>query len=312
MPNPVQLPTLPVPVQGAPAPGYSAVDVRRMALAGPPIQEGVVGSADLLVTQRAAGAGLAVDVAAGEAYVLGDSITRQGLYYCLSGSALTGATEVTVRAGDGSPRIDQVVLEVKDAQHDGSGLNLARVRIVEGTPTAGATLDNRLGAATLPPTCLRLADLLIGAAAATVPTANIRSRRPMARGVRGKRAAQTSNPAIASGAGAIVPGMEYAGEFSGGDVLVTASLSLLGSTAVVVDTYTFAMVDGVSAGDSIRADLPAVASFVMCSSIHIPVTVPAGYHRVGIACARGGAAVIGYATSRHMAVREELQPYLNN
>lgn len=181
MPNPSALPSLPVAVQGVPAPGYSAIDVRRLAGVG--VQEGVVAANDFKVTQRAAGAGLAVDVAAGQAMVQGDSVTNQGLYYVGATAALTAATEVTVAIGDANPRLDQIVLEVKDAQHDGSGINQGRVRLIAGAPTAGATLDNRLGAAALPASCLRLADLLMPAAGNQALTANIRDRRPWSRGV---------------------------------------------------------------------------------------------------------------------------------
>lgn len=181
MPNPVDLPLLPVPLQ-VQAPGYAALDIRR-AVTGSGPQEGVLGDTDFLVTPRFAGASQAVDVAAGEALVRGDSITRQGLYHCALEANLTGITQVDVPGADSvKPRIDQAVLEVKDDTHDASGLFVARVRVVPGTPTTGATLTNRLGVAPLPATSLLLADLYSEANEGQIVTTDIRDRRAWAHG----------------------------------------------------------------------------------------------------------------------------------
>ena len=232
MPNPSSLPVYPIPLQGRPAPGYGALDIRRFL--GVALQEGVVGATDFKIVQRAGGAGLGVDVTAGEAVVQGDSISRQGLYYAVLESNLTGGTEVTASAGDATnPRIDQVVLEIKDNAHDGSGLNTARVRIITGTPTAGATLDNRLGAAALPASCLRLADFLMPAAGATVTTANIRDRRPWARGANLKKSDTAGNFSL-GGLGSVggttrveCSGTELRVEAAGSFEVVTADVALI-------------------------------------------------------------------------------------
>lgn len=177
MANPVVLAGQPVPLQAVTAPGFNAVDIRRAisALA----QEGVVAATDFKVSQDT-GANMRVSVALGEALVTGDSVLHQGEYYCRLAAA---DNTLDVPAADGAnPRIDQIVLEVKDDIHDGSGLSQQRLRTVAGTPTAGATLANRNGAAALPSSCLRLADVLVPAASAAVTTANILDRRPWARG----------------------------------------------------------------------------------------------------------------------------------
>ena len=75
------------------------------------------------------------------------------------------------------PRLDQVVLRVYENTHDGSGLNTARIETVDGTATAGATLANRNGAAALPASSIRLADVLIAAASSSIPSGNISDRR---------------------------------------------------------------------------------------------------------------------------------------
>lgn len=162
-------------------PGYSALDLRRADSLG--LQEGVMGATDFKVVQRGAGANMSVDVTmttGGFAVVQGDSVSGQGLYTVPVHSSTVN--EVVAPADASNPRLDQVILEVQDNVHDASGGNLARTRIVPGTPTGGCTLDNRSGVAALPSNAVRLADILVPAASVTVVTANIRDRRPWARG----------------------------------------------------------------------------------------------------------------------------------
>jgi hypothetical protein len=77
----------------------------------------------------------------------------------------------------GNPRLDLVVLEVLDLQHVGTGSSVQQIRVITGTPTAAATLDNRNGAPALPASCVLLADILVPNGAATIGTADIRDRR---------------------------------------------------------------------------------------------------------------------------------------
>jgi hypothetical protein len=131
---------------------------------------------------------MSVDIAASTgdgALVQGDSVTAQGLYTVPPHTAVIN--EAITAAHATLPRLDQIVLEALDDTHAGGGLNKARIRVINGTATAGATLDNRTGAAALPSSCLRLADVLVGAADTSITTAEIRDRRstfgvtPMAR-----------------------------------------------------------------------------------------------------------------------------------
>lgn len=151
---------------------YSAKDVRRHITR---LQnEGIVDSGDFAVSERAAGANMSVDVAAGEAYVQGDTNADEAQYYCRE----TGTLNATFTASDATnPRIDRVVLEVKNDSEDSSGLNKARIRVIDGTPTGGATLTNLSGAASVPSSCLLLANVLVGAGVTTITTANIQDRR---------------------------------------------------------------------------------------------------------------------------------------
>jgi hypothetical protein len=140
-----------------------------------------------MVTQRGAGANMSVDIASAPvslaapiACVQGDSVAGQGMYVVGPHSATVN--EVIATADATNPRIDQVILEVLDNVHDASGSNLARTRVLTGTPTVGATLANRTGVATLPGSALLLADILVGAAAASITNTVIRDRRKFARG----------------------------------------------------------------------------------------------------------------------------------
>lgn len=159
------------------SPGYQAIDVRRMVEAHD-LGEGVKTRGSFLVTQRGAGANMSVDVNMDElAHVRGDAVALQGLYYVPPHSATINET---VAASDPTnPRIDRVILEVQDNVHDASGGNLARTRVITGTPSSGATLDNLTGAAAVPNSAVLLADVLVPATSTTVVDANIRDRRPV-------------------------------------------------------------------------------------------------------------------------------------
>lgn len=163
------------------SPGYDAIDVRRLTT-DPGLGEGVTSYGSFRVSQRGAGATMSVDINMDDfAYVRGDAITHQGLYKVAPHQATINET---IGAADGSnPRIDRVVLEVKDHEHDASGSSLAQVRVVAGTATSGATLDNLTGAAAVPSSALLLADVLVAASDTSITDAEIRDRRPFVAGV---------------------------------------------------------------------------------------------------------------------------------
>lgn len=154
--------------------------MRQMLLDGA-LQAGVVGANDFKVVQRGAGANQSVDVGVGFAWVQIATGTRNGM-----GHVTNDATaNVTLTASNATnPRIDQILLRWNDTSIPTGAGNAPTLEVATGTPTAGATLDNRTGAvtgATLNDT-LRLADILVPAASTSVVTANIRDRRPWARG----------------------------------------------------------------------------------------------------------------------------------
>lgn len=185
------------------SPGYAAVDLRRHISAAS-LQEGVYAATDFEVVQRAAGANLSVDIggamAAGGSFALvqGDTVNGQGLYVVAAHSATIN--EAIAAADATNPRVDQVILEIQDNVHDASGGNLARVRVLTGTPTVGATLDNRTGAAALPGSALLLADVHVPALDTTIANTQIRDRRKWARGAYSRLVRTAGNYTTASAA----------------------------------------------------------------------------------------------------------------
>jgi hypothetical protein len=134
------------------------------------------------VAQRSAGANMSVDVNVGTANIEITTGTNNGIGQAISDSI---ANLVIGANASGLPRIDQVFLQYNDAGIPaGVGGNVPTLRVVAGTPTSGATLANRLGAATQPADTLRLADVLVANGAATILQAAIQDRRTMMYGQR--------------------------------------------------------------------------------------------------------------------------------
>jgi len=126
------------------------------------------------VSQRAAGANMSVDIAAGHAVIFGDDVAGQGVYSAYN----DGVVNLAIAAAHASlPRVDRVCLRLRDAFHGGAANDFAFV-VVAGTPTSGATLSNLSGAAAVPANHLLLANVLVPAAAASILAANIGDVRP--------------------------------------------------------------------------------------------------------------------------------------
>src|SRR3954463_3882264 len=108
------------------ATSYDAISARRF-WTGFERGEGVSTYGSFRVSQRGAGVNMSVDVNMDDgAYVRGDAVTLQGLYYVSPHSATIN--EVVTTADATNPRIDRIVLEIKDNTHDASGSSLAQTR----------------------------------------------------------------------------------------------------------------------------------------------------------------------------------------
>jgi hypothetical protein len=166
----------PLTQQGTGAtPGYDAIDARRW-MSDPDLGEGVTTYGSFRVSQRGAGANMSVDVNMDDyAFVRGDAVTLQALYKAAPHASTINEAISTADATN--PRIDRVILELKDTQHDASGSSLFQTRVIAGTPTGGATLDNLTGAGAVPSSALLLADVLVAASDTSISNAEIRDRR---------------------------------------------------------------------------------------------------------------------------------------
>lgn len=265
-------------------PGYSAIDDRRAAVWGP--QEGVIPTEAGAGTgwecvERAAGANSQIQVNANLslARVLGDSVTAQWLYTVAPHSAVV-LLDITA-AHATLPRVDQVILEVLDNVHDASGSSLARLRIVDGTATSGATLDNRLGATALPSNAIRLCDMLVdanGSGTVTMSNSKIRDRRPWARGAKYSVARTSGDYTTTSTSNTVLDStnLNFRIECSGAPM----RLSLLGRASNSGTNYVYAehRMDGAQisglntwiaqAGSGIPAAVDYIAEFTPTAGSH--------------------------------------------
>src|SRR3954451_814013 len=147
---------------------YSAARARLMMAQAGIIQEGIFDLGDFAVTQRGAGANMSVDIAAGSAWIKGDDTARQGHYHVVNDATVN----VAIPAAHATlPRLDQVVLRIYDSTVIGGGKDGVFIEVVSGTATVGATLANRTGAAALPSSAIKLADVIVAAADASITNA---------------------------------------------------------------------------------------------------------------------------------------------
>ena len=159
-----------------------AMSARRPISAGVDGAPGVVRRSEFATSFNA---GMGITVTGGEAFVKGQNVVNQGMYYAY-GSAASYNLTVNAAPASGTSRIDQVVLRVFDDPHDGSGLSEGRIEVLEGVPQATADLNQNRDAAAAslltlasPPSksLLLLADILVTGGASTLSAGVIRDRR---------------------------------------------------------------------------------------------------------------------------------------
>lgn len=270
--------------------GYDAIDVRRSALYSH--REGAISTTAYLVAQRGAGANMSVDIGTAGGYcVQGDDVTEQGLYYV---PAPPTTLNITVGAAHATlPRIDQIVLEARDDTYTLDGITRARVYVLEGVATAGATLTNRNGAATLPVSTARLADVLVPAASTTVTTANIKDRRQLSSGEWGLVTALPDSPvdgdicefqtaAMAALTVPVIWRLRYVAAISKWLPISTAPI-----TNAVVGPYTQSNVDTWEYVSHPSITVP-VAGTYLCEGVAVPYPGVAAGARLGIRIGTAG------------------------
>ena len=137
--------------------GYSAMNDRQLIASL--LQPGVMESGAM---KCSAGSGFQSTIAAGRAAIEGTFQTAQGLYV-VQNAGIASVTHPT--PSPTLPRIDQIGAKVYDSVDGGDVSDKCEPLVLEGTPTSGATLVNKLGIATVPTNFLRFAYVLVPAAA---------------------------------------------------------------------------------------------------------------------------------------------------
>lgn len=126
--------------------------------------EGVTDAGGLLASS---GGGLITNIAAGRAFVRGDTNTNQGLYEVIN----DGSVSVT-HTNTGAAHVDQIVLRVYDNIESGGGQDKATIEILQGTGVG--TLDDRANVATMVDSAMLIADALVSSGGVVT----LRDRRP--------------------------------------------------------------------------------------------------------------------------------------
>jgi hypothetical protein len=119
--------------------------------------EGVVGSTELVVSARAAGANMSIDISPGLAIIQGDSVAAQGKYAVRSTAVENRAVATAPTTGS---RTDLVVLQLFDKQADGGTLYGWDIQVLTGTTTA-------------PPSSVILGRVTVSAGNASIAAGNI-------------------------------------------------------------------------------------------------------------------------------------------
>lgn len=149
--------------------------VRNLGAVQPGVWDGFVPTPDA--------SGWGFSLSGGSAYVDATLGTlNKGMYHVEADTA-PALTGTLTPAHATLPRIDQIAIQVDDTVDSSSPDDIQQILVATGTPTSGATLGNRTGAATLPGNTLRLTDVLVPGGSASAAAATFRDRRTMARGV---------------------------------------------------------------------------------------------------------------------------------
>lgn len=243
---------------------------------------------------------MSVDIAAstGEgAWVKGDTVSAQGLYYVPPHS---GVINEAITAADATnPRNDLVILEALDDTHAAGGLNKSRVRVVTGTPTAGATrtdAEGVNGTPTRPDSAALLVVVNVPAGATSVTDSNILDRRAWARGTLSKA---TSSATFNATSRAEITGAKKRVEFSGGSVLVFATAELSHSAAGGTARMLIQL-DGSAVGERIDVVAHAASAAELATGFTLIPSPAAGSHEYrltlespsGTATAGAGAEIV--------------------
>jgi len=290
---------------------YPAIRDRVAFAHGGNLQAGVWDPTELKVAQRAAGANMSTDIPFGYALIKASNSGNNGLYHIQNDATVNLAHPASHAS---LPRLDQIVIDVSDSIDGADAGDVPTFQVLQGTATAGATLDNRTGAASLGNNQLRLADVLVGAGVTSITTANIRDRRPWVRGFFHYQTGTPSYPTITTTYAPMLSsnGSRVRVECTGLPIRVTFNgRTIRGAGDNTFSTALF--VDGVQATDSDRLQTVngAATGYSFSQNHQWIVTPAAGSHLMEIYTK--ATAVDGSWTGAYVYIVEELvRPTANN
>lgn len=214
------------------------------------VQEGVLDSAHGVLSRLAANT---IRVAPGKGWIDGDAVAGIG-----SGRIYVewAQTDVNVpNAGAGLQRIDQLIVRLTG----GHGSQGAVERVAGASENAGHTLDSGAAYGALPPGAMRVGAVRSGAAGvAGTGAADMRDRRPWARGLRNRLMAVSpgitiaTSPAVTS----ISPGGPRRVECSGAIMSVRCTTLIVAPASTLNWAALILFVDGVQ-----RSDVPGYSGY---------------------------------------------------
>lgn len=160
--------TWPLTSDGAGAVTYTANEWRTLLTNL--FTEGILGAGSFEVTERAAGANMKLDIAAGVTIITGDDAAGQGNYIYRDDAAALEAVTIPT-ANPTNPRIDRVGLQLRDPSEGGAAGRDTIPSVVTGTAAASPTAPAE------PDSFQTLALVTVPAGATSILDANITDAR---------------------------------------------------------------------------------------------------------------------------------------